>query len=121
MLEDLAPGGRGELLIQNGTDADALVILAGMNDRAVKTAYVRASRSFNITGIRDGTYRLYYSKGEAFDRATKRYTRNATYQRFDTTIEFTSTPTQYSTWEVTLYGVVGGNVGTESVDPSNFP
>jgi hypothetical protein len=121
MLEDLSPGGHGELLIKNGTDADALVILAGMNDRAVKTAYIRASKSFRITGIRDGTYRLYYSKGEAFSKATRRFTKNATYQRLDATIEFTSTATQYTTWEVTLYGVVGGNVGSERVDPSDFP
>ena len=121
MLEDRSPGGRSELLIKNGTDADALVILAGMDDQAVKTAYIRATKSFNMTGIRDGTYRLYYSKGEAFSQATRRFTRNATYQRFDTTLAFTSSPTQYTTWEVTLYGVVGGNVGSEPVDPSDFP
>jgi hypothetical protein len=121
MLEDRAPGGRGELLVKNGTDADALVILAGMDDQAVKTAYIRASRQFNITGVRNGTYRLYYSKGEAFNKDTKRFTRNATYQRMDATLGFTSSATQYTTWEVTLYGVVGGNVGTEPVDPSDFP
>lgn len=121
MLEDLAPGGQGKLLIKNGTDADALVILTGMNDKAVKTAYIRDSQSFNMTGVRDGVYRLYYSKGESFDQTTKRFTENATYQRLDATIEFTTTATQYTTWEVTLYGVVGGNVGSQYVDPSDFP
>jgi hypothetical protein len=121
LLEDQAPGGRGELLVKNGTDADALVILTRLNDQPAKSAYIRNGQSFNITSIPDGTYRLYYSKGEGFNRATNRFTRNATYQRLDATIEFTSSATQYTTWEVTLYGVAGGNVGSEPVDPSQFP
>lgn len=121
ILEDHAPGGQGELLIKNGTDADALVILTGLDDRAVKSAYIRNAQSFNMTGIPAGTYRLYYSKGEAFDRETNRFTKNATYQRLDATLEFTASATQYTTWEVTLYGVAGGNVGSVPVDPSQFP
>jgi hypothetical protein len=46
MLVDKAPGGYGELLIKNGTDSDALVILTGMDEVAVKTAYIRAAESF---------------------------------------------------------------------------
>ena len=121
MLEDFSPGGQGELLIKNGTDADALVILTGLDGRAVKSAYIWTAESFNMTGIPDGTYRLYYSKGEAFNQATNRFTQNATYQRLDATIEFTTSATQYTAWEVTLYGVAGGNVGSEPVDPSDFP
>ena len=121
MLEDHSPGGRGKLLIKNGTDADALVILAGLDDKAAKSAYIRNAESFDMTGIQDGTYRLYYSKGEAFNKETNRFTKNATYQRLDATIGFTTSATQYTAWEVTLYGVVGGNVGSEQVDPSKFP
>jgi hypothetical protein len=121
MREDRAPGGQGELLIKNGTDADALVVLTGLDDKAVKSAYIRNAESFNMTGIHDGTYRLYYSKGEGFSPETNRFTQNATYQRLDATLEFTTTSSQYTTWEVTLYGVVGGNVGSEPVDPSKFP
>ena len=121
MLEDHSSGGQGELLIKNGTDADALVILTGLDDKALKSAYIRNAESFNMTGIPDGTYRLYYSKGEAFNKETNRFTKNATYQRLDATIGFTTSATQYTTWEVTLYGVVGGTVGSEPVDPSEFP
>ena len=121
MLADNAPGGAGELLIKNGTDSDALVILTGMDEVAVKTAYIRAAESFNMTGIADGTYLLFYSKGDYFSAETYRFTQNASYQRMDTTIPFETTSTQYTTWEVTLYGVVGGTVGTDRVDPENFP
>jgi len=121
MLEDYAPAGRGTLLIKNGTGADALVILTGLDDKAVKSAYIRGSEDFNMAGIHDGTYRLYYSKGRAFNPETKRFTLEATYQRLDATIEFKTTSTQYTAWEVTLYGVAGGNVGSQRVDPSQFP
>ena len=121
MLEDYAPGGKGQLLIKNGTDADALVILTGLDDQAVKSAYIRDAESFSMTGIQDGTYRLYYSKGQTFNQETKRFTLKATYQRLDATIDFTTTATQYTTWEVTLYGVAGGTVGSIPVDPSKFP
>jgi hypothetical protein len=120
-LENNSRGGKGELLIKNGTDADALVVLTKLDDKAVKSAYIRNGKSFKMTGIRDGTYRLYYSKGESFNKKTKRFTENATYQRLDATIKFKTTAKKYTTWEVTLYGVVGGNVGAEEVDPSDFP
>jgi len=120
-LEDYAPGGKGKLLIKNGTDADALVILTGLDDKAVKSAYIRNAEEFNMTGIHDGTYRLYYSKGQAFNPETKRFTVKATYQRLDATLEFKTTSTQYTAWEVTLYGVAGGNVGSVPVDPGKFP
>jgi hypothetical protein len=121
ILEDRSAGGQGQLLVKNGTDADALVVLAGLDDVAVITGYIRNAESLNITGIPDGVYRLYFSKGEGFSKETHRFTRNATYQRLDATLEFTTTTTQYTGYEVTLYGVVGGNVGSETVDPAQFP
>jgi hypothetical protein len=121
MLVDKAPGGAGELLIQNGTDADALVILTGMDEVAIKTGYIRTAESFRMTGIRDGEYLLFYSKGEAFSEATYRFAEGATYQKMDTTIPFETTTTQYTVWELTLYGVEGGTTGTERVDPEDFP
>jgi len=121
MLEDRSSGGQGELLVKNGTDADALVVLAGLDDQAVMTAYIRSAESFNMTGIPDGVYRLYFSKGEGLSEATLRFTRNATYRRLDATLEFTTSASQYTGWEVTLYGVVGGNVGSQTVNPAQFP
>jgi len=121
MLVDRAPGGAGELVLLNGTDADALVILTGMDEVAVKTGYIRAGESFRMAGIHDGTYLLFYSKGEAFSEETYRFTQSATYQKMDTEIPFETTATQYTIWEVTLYGVAGGTVGSEGVDPEDFP
>ena len=114
-------GGRGELLIKNGTDADALIILASLDDQPVLSAYIRAAESFNMTGIPDGTYRLYFSKGEGWDSEANRFMQNVSYQRFEATPQFATTETQYTSYEVTLYGVAGGTASTEQVDPGQFP
>lgn len=121
MLDDQAPGGQGTLSIKNGTTADALVVLASTDEKGVKTAYIRLGEQYTMTGIRDGEYLIYYSKGEAFDKETRRFTQNATYQRMDITLKFTTTATQYTGWEVTLYAVEGGTVGSDPVDPADFP
>jgi len=39
----------------------------------------------------------------------------------DTEIPFETTATQYTIWEVTLYGVAEGTVGSEGVDSEDFP
>lgn len=114
-------GGSGELLVKNGTEADALVIVTSLADQPVMSAYIRAAESFNMTGIPDGTYRLYFSKGEGWDSDANRFIRNVSYQRFESVLEFVTTATQYTGYEVTLYGVAGGTASTEQVDPSQFP
>ena len=63
--------GPGELLIKNGTDSDGIVILVDSASSPVQAAYIRSGESFRMTQIADGTYRLYFSKGEGWDAARK--------------------------------------------------
>lgn len=109
--------GQGELLIRNGTDSDGVVILVDLNDTPLQAAYIRAADSFRMTQIEIGTYRLYFSKGEAWDAARKQFTVNVNRQRFADTLNF-GVDTGY---EVTLYGVAGGNAGTQYVPEGAFP
>lgn len=71
-----------------------------------------------MTRIADGMYRLYFSKGQAWDAATKRFTANVSRQRFAQTLQFGGMTAGY---EVTLYGVAGGNAATQNVAPGDFP
>ncbi len=121
LVVDNVGGGMGELLIKNGTDADALVIVATADSRPLMSAYIRAAESYNLAGIPDGTYWLYFCKGEAWDAAAKKFTRNETCQRFEDPLGFQTTATQYTGYEVTLYGVAGGTASTEQVDPREVP
>lgn len=116
-----AGGGMGELLVKNGTDSDALVIVATSDSRPLMSAYIRAAESYNLAGIPDGAYWLYFCKGEGWDAAAKKFTRNETCQRFEDPLGFQTTATQYTGYEVTLYGVAGGTASTEQVDPSQVP
>ena len=114
-------GGPGELLIKNGTDSDGIVILVDAAGSPVQAAYIRVGESYRMTQIADGSYRLYFSKGEGWNAARKEFARNVTRQRFADTLAFASPNGQYTTYEVTLYGVAGGNAATQNVPAGQFP
>jgi hypothetical protein len=111
-------GGEGELTVENGTDSDSVVILI-LDEIPVTSVYVRTGDSFTLQDIQDGIYHLYFSKGSGWNG--KAFTQDASYQRFEDEFDFETSDTQYSSWEVTLYGVEGGTAATESLDPSQFP
>ena len=122
LIDRYAPErGRGELLIKNGTDSDGVVILLDSAGKPAQAAYIRAAESFRMTEIADGAYRLYFTKGEGWDPARREFTRNVTRQRFADTLTFATTATQYTGFEVTLYGVAGGNAATQNVPAAQFP
>ena len=113
--------GQGELNVKNGTDGDGVVILADLDDEPLLAAYIRSGESYRLTGIPDGEYRLFFSKGDRWDDKKKAFTRRVSRQRFEDAFLFTSTATSYSVWDVTLYGVAGGNAGAVDVAEGQFP
>jgi hypothetical protein len=121
LLSRSSHSGPGELLIKNGTDSDGVVILVDGAGSAVQAAYIRAAQSYRMTQIADGTYRLYFSKGDGWDTARKEFARNVSRQRFAETLTFVSQGGQYTVYEVTLYGVAGGNAATQNVPADQFP
>lgn len=72
-----------------------------------------------MKGIRDGTCYLYFSTGAEWNG--KAFTTTPSHQKFEDAFEFTTGATTYSTWSVTLHGVVGGTAAAEDVDESEFP
>lgn len=111
-------GGYGELTVDNGTDEDGVVILT-FNEKPVMAAYIRAGEAFTMKGISDGTYYLYFSTGSEWN--SKEFLSSPSHKRFEDAIEFTSSSTTYTTWGVTLHGVVGGTASTENVSENEFP
>ena len=110
--------GHGQLTVENGTNNDGVVILT-LNEKPVAAAYIRAGDSFTIKDISDGIYYLYFSTG--VDWNGDRFVNQASYQRFDDSIPFTTSATTYTIWNVTLHGVVGGTASASDVDESEFP
>jgi len=112
---------RGWLQIENGTDADGLVILTDANRLPAIAAYIRAGETYKMKDIPDGVYSIYYAKGEGWDSQRLRFKTNETLRRFVDTITFTTTATTYQSWSVTLYGVPGGTAASEGVPEESFP
>ncbi len=116
--------GRGEMTVDNGGGDDAVVSLT-MNKRSVYSVYVRKGSKYTVTGIRDGTYEIFFTTGADWDSQNQNFTRDRTFQRFDQTMTFTTTTTaterRWSTWNITLYPVVGGNANTSTVNPNDYP
>jgi len=83
--------------------------------------YVRAHASTTVGNIKDGTYTIYYTAGSRFSACTGRFTRGATYWRFNARLSFVSSPGQYTVWTVTLYAVNNGNAPTTQINPPDFP
>jgi hypothetical protein len=120
IIYDRISGGRGVLKIKNGTSRDGVVTLVRGRTKAI-SLYVRARSTARVNDVRDGTYRIYFTTGYRFSTSKGRFTRAATYQRFNDRLRFRTTASQYTVWTLTLNPVRGGNARTTQVDPKDFP
>jgi hypothetical protein len=116
--------GRGELKVDNGGNRDAVVTLA-VGKRPVVSVYVRKGSKHTVGGVRDGTYRVYYTTGVDWDGKARVFTRGCAFARFDDTLKFTTTQSatrvEWVTWTITLQPVSGGTARTSDVAPDDFP
>jgi len=116
--------GRGQLTIENGSDGDAVLSLA-VGHNALISVFVGKGANYEIDGIDDGTYSIYYAGGTDWDTGIDGFARNCSFSKFDSPLTFSTTSDgyfeQYSTWTLTLYPVFGGNATTSRVSPQNYP
>ncbi|MEV0381346.1 hypothetical protein [Nonomuraea sp. NPDC050643] len=120
ILYDRISGGIGLLKIKNGTSRDGVVALVRGKTKAI-SIYVRARSTATIKDVRDGTYRVYFTTGYAYNTSKGRFTRSATYQRFDSKLKYRTTSTYRPGWSLTINPVKGGNARTTQVNPKDFP
>ncbi len=113
-------GGLGRLTIRNGLSRDGVVTLVRSRTKAI-SVYIRARKSVTVRNIKDGTYRVFFTTGSRFSVSKGRFTRGATYQRFNNRLRFRTTSSQFSIWRLTLHAVPGGNAGTSAINPKDFP
>jgi hypothetical protein len=116
--------GRGELDIENGTQDDALVTLS-LGGKAARAVYVRGTASTTLTGIADGTYDIFVTEGDGWNRELHRFTDSPQYTKFDDPASFQTVretgAIRYTRLSITLQPVANGNVSTSPVDPDTFP
>lgn len=113
--------GQGQLGISNQTGQDGVVVLATQDSQTVVSAYIRDGGSFRMTGIRDGTYVIFFSTGSNWNGNLARFTSGVNNQRFDDTLPFTTPGASYTIWDVTLHGVAGGTASTSGVPSIPHP
>jgi hypothetical protein len=82
--------GRGELTIDNGAGQDAVITLA-VGKRPTFAVYVRKGAKHTVTGIQDGTYHVFFTSGTDWDRKTRAFSRNCSFDRFDESMKFETT------------------------------
>jgi hypothetical protein len=117
--------GRGELTVDNGGGSRDAVITLAVGKRPAFSVYVRKHAKHTVGGIRDGTYRVYYTTGTDWDPKARAFTRGCAFERFDDTFKFetthTATRVEWVEWTVTLQPVSGGTARTSDVHPNDFP
>ncbi|MFF7631609.1 hypothetical protein ACFZB9_00455 [Kitasatospora sp. NPDC008050] len=116
-----ANDGSGELTVDNsGGTVDAVLTLV-KGGQSAYSFYVVKGQTAKMTGIEDGTYDMYFAGGFDWDDASKKFTENCDYTKFDDSTDFTTTSSTYSTVKITLQPVVGGNASTSTVPPGTYP
>lgn len=111
-------------IINNAAD-DAVAYLTSMKKEIMAAVYVRGGDYFNLTGIDNGSYELYFQQGENWNESAGRFDVNATKSRMDGAISFETQKTpegvRYTWGQITLAKVEGGNVDAVSVSEEDFP
>jgi hypothetical protein len=116
-------GGHGQLTVDNGDPRDALMVLTAASDpkTTLLSFYVRGGTTRAVTGIKDGTYIVYFRLGQRWDSHSRRFTSEVSSSRFKETLPFKTTSTTYAGWKLSLKPVAGGNAPTEGVGDEDFP
>jgi hypothetical protein len=117
-------GGRGTLTVDNGGDSDAVITLA-RGKHPIVSVYVRKDKKYTVTGVGDGSYKVFFTGGVDWDGKARRFARKCAFQQFDDKLTFRTTRTaseiRWSTWDISLQPVLGGTAPTSDVDPNDYP
>ena len=123
-VKDTLRNGFGEFTIINDNHKmDALAALTDSKKHTLVAVYIRSNESFQIPGIMDGTYEMYFKLGNKWDSIAKFKVKGGQY-RLDRPIDFKTTwesrKTIYSTWTLAMEeAVLNSNV--VSMPEEEFP
>lgn len=109
IIERNGDRGPGRLRINNGSDQDAVIAVAGGDPKRPQASiYVRSGSSATLTGLR-GTYSVYFKSGTDWDAKRRSFTSGCTYESF---LQFF---TPESDWKIDLKKSEDGNALTNEV------
>jgi ribosomal protein L37AE/L43A len=124
---------KGEFTVINGASRHAVAkIIDPQTDTKILSFAICAGKQSKITGIPDGSYRVIFAFGDRLYAGTDRFEKPRGFSKFDRPFTFTTTTTstdtedatyyrtRYSSLEVTLTPVVGGNITTSGISQKEF-
>ena len=113
--------GYGELTIKGGSNP--AVVKVDSDNGYSMMFYVRANETATVN-LRDGSFMLKYATGTTWYGGGDLFGPRTKYSLADEVLTYETTysgnSVYYSTYEVTLYSVLGGNLETESIDADEF-
>jgi len=126
VIRESEMNGMCQLDIINNASYDLVAYLCTMReDTVVSAVYIRGGDMFNLTGIEDGSYKLYFRQGEGWNASRERFDINATSSRMRDPLLFqtirTADRVQYSWIQITLEEAGDGNVEKVAVGEEDFP
>ena len=112
-IKDTERDGYGILTIHNNWTMDTVGVLTDENVKPLLAVYIRSKDSIEITGIRDGEYRLYFTIGTLWDAKAGTYRNVYGYYRYNQPLEFETDDTgneiEYSVFSLDLYEAGASN------------
>jgi hypothetical protein len=123
--------GFGSLKVENGTEWDAVIKLVARKKGGGSVAgdlcrfvYVCAGAAVTVLGVGAGTYELFYCVGTHWNGARQCFDNSVAAARFEKPLAFAEgldkDGIRYSSVEVTLHSVPGGQAHTSHVDQQLF-
>lgn len=125
---ELAPSigsGYSQLTVKNGNPIDAVFKLVDLNSgQTLRFMYVQANDTLTVDNLGTCTCDLRFATGIDWDTEQQRFSRSMAISAFSDPAEFAITIKDnmeyWSTLEVTLHPVVGGNAQTETLSEDEF-
>lgn len=109
--------GQNEIVVRNGLKRDALFKLKRRDRGTELSFYVKSGSNARVEGIRDGAYKLIFATGLEYNQAWNRFCSQGSPPRaFENYEPFESTQSQYTSIQLTLHPVVGGNSSAREVE-----
>jgi hypothetical protein len=116
---NLAGDGQGVLVVSNGTNLDAYVILVtGNNNRRVRGLYVKSQHSSTLSQISPGTYHVYFTTGWDWSDQTHSFTSQSHSLDFQKPLVYGTYGDE--SYAITLNPVPDGNVPVSSISDALF-
>lgn len=125
LMRPLSANGRGVLHISNGTGFDAIAKLVDVGTNlTVRLVYIQANTDGEITSISSGDYSVKFALGTGYDRDSGHFIYAQSFAKFDETFDFhqyrTSDGIEWTDYNISLHGVVGGTARTSRISASEF-